>query len=115
MPIPNAEHALIPNGKLRDYLLNPAHPVGGSKARWFSSVGYDVESSEQLSAELLQIVRKSDDYLEEKTDFGVKYLVKGKIELPAGGYANLVTVWIIEFGHPDPRLVTAFPDEKDYE
>jgi hypothetical protein len=35
MPIPSADCAYIPRGKLAGYLLNAQHPVGGSKANWF--------------------------------------------------------------------------------
>jgi hypothetical protein len=35
MPIPNATEATAAAVKVRDYLLNPEHPDGGSKAAWF--------------------------------------------------------------------------------
>jgi hypothetical protein len=35
MPIPNATEATAASEKVRDYLLNPVHPDGGSKAAWF--------------------------------------------------------------------------------
>lgn len=40
MPFPGAEHAIVAEEKIRDYLLNPGHPVGGAKAIWFASIGY---------------------------------------------------------------------------
>jgi hypothetical protein len=39
MPIPNAEQVLAAAEKIRDYLLNPEHADGGSKAVWFHSLG----------------------------------------------------------------------------
>ncbi len=40
MPIPNVTEATVAPEKVRDYLLNPEHPDGGSKAVWFQSLGY---------------------------------------------------------------------------
>ena len=34
MPFPDADRALVTEEKVRDYLLNPNHPVGGPKATW---------------------------------------------------------------------------------
>ena len=33
------------DAKVRDYLLNLAHPDGGSKAIWFHSLGYDRDAA----------------------------------------------------------------------
>lgn len=109
MPIPNAESAVIPPEKLSDYLLNPAHPIGGLKARWFMSLGYHPDNCDQLETDLLKIVRISSDYVDEQTPFGVKYTVLGQLESPNGSLANVRTVWISETNRPQPRLVTAYP------
>ena len=42
MPIPNATGSTAATEKVRDSLLNPEHPDGGSKAAWFQSLGYGV-------------------------------------------------------------------------
>jgi hypothetical protein len=34
MKLPNVQSATMPERKMTHYLLNPAHPAGGSKA-WF--------------------------------------------------------------------------------
>jgi hypothetical protein len=41
MKLPNADKAYVPPNKLLDYLLSLSHPVGGSKARFFRSAGFD--------------------------------------------------------------------------
>src|SRR5712671_5185755 len=38
--LPNAANATLDDAKITQYLLNPAHPVGGSKARFFLSRGF---------------------------------------------------------------------------
>ena len=112
MPIPNSESAFIPTEKIGNYLLNLAHPVGGSKARWFISLGYHPDNPNQLESDLLEIVRNSADYVDEQTQFGVKYVVRGQLESPNGGLENVRSVWISETNVPQPRLVTAYPDEQ---
>ena len=111
MPIPNAESAFIPPEKLGDYLLNLAHPVGGPKARWFVSIGYHPGNPDQLESDLLEIVRNSVDYVVEETRFGVKYVVSGQLRTPNGNLASVRTVWITESDVPQPRLVTAYPED----
>ncbi|MEO2032054.1 MAG: DUF6883 domain-containing protein [Planctomycetaceae bacterium] len=48
MPFPDAEHAIVTGEKVRDYLLNPNHPVGGPKATWFASLGYTTDNWQEL-------------------------------------------------------------------
>ena len=107
MPIPNAASAFIPPTKLSGYLLNLARPVGGPKARWFITLGYQSDNPDQLETDLLEIVRNSSNYVDEQTAFGVKYVVRCQVESPTGILANVCTVWITEINGPQPRLVTS--------
>ena len=84
MPIPDAESAFVPPMKLSGYLLDPTHPVGGTKARWFLCLGYETEDPERLATDLLRVVRESSDFEKEVTRFGVKYVVRGRLETPNG-------------------------------
>lgn len=112
MPIPGAESAFIPPKKLSGYLLDPTHPVGGSKARWFLSHGYETKDPDRLATDLLRVVHDSSEFEKEETRFGVKYVVRGQLETPNGGLANIVTVWIAEIDVSQPRLITAYPGER---
>ncbi len=40
MILPNSERAFVDPVKVRDYLLNPYHPVGYSKAYFFTALGF---------------------------------------------------------------------------
>jgi hypothetical protein len=40
MKLPNAHLATVPEAKVTRYLLNPAHPAGGSKATFFLRFGF---------------------------------------------------------------------------
>ena len=112
MPIPEAESAFVPPEKLSDYLLDLAHPVGGAKARWFLSLGYQTDEPARLARDLLGVVRLSSDFEQEESRFGVKYIVRGQLETPNGGIASVVTVWIAGIAESKPRLVTAYPGER---
>ena len=111
MPIPDADSAFVPPEKLSDYLLDLSHPIGGAKARWFISVGYQSENPVRLETDLLEMVHSSSDFEKEETRFGVKYVVRGQLQTPNGGVASVVTVWITEIAESKPRLVTAYPGE----
>lgn len=109
MPIPNADKAVIPHEKITAYLLNPLHPVGGPKATWLLSLGYQPEAPQQLAADLLAIVGTSDDFTALEDPFGVKYVVRGSARTPSGRVVNLQTIWIQEHEMTRPRLVSAYP------
>ena len=108
MPIPNAEHAVITEEKIRDYLLNASHPVGGPKAIWFAAIGYSTENWQDLANDLLQVARISEDFTAKSSPFGVKYEVSGVLGRPGFQPALVRSVWIVE-ENDWPRLVTAYP------
>jgi len=108
MPFPNAEHAIVAEEKIRDYLLNLAHPVGGAKAVWFASIGYTLDNWQELASDLLQLARTADDFMAKPSPFGVKYEVSGEIGRPGHRWAVVVSVWIVE-ENGSPRLVTEYP------
>jgi hypothetical protein len=46
--LPFSEHALVAEAKLVGYLLNPVHPRGRHKARFFLGVGFRRDAPEEL-------------------------------------------------------------------
>lgn len=108
MPIPNAEHAVITEEKIRDYLLNASHPVGGPKAIWFAAIGYSTENWQDLANDLLQVARISEDFTAKSSPFRVKYEVSGVLGRPRFQPALVQSVWIVE-ENDWPRLLTAYP------
>ena len=108
MPFLNAEHAIVSEEKIREYLLNPTHPIGGSKAAWFGSIGYTLDNWQELADDLLQLARTTNDFVAKPSQFGVKYEVSGEIGRPGYRPAAVVSVWIAE-EESSPRLVTAYP------
>jgi hypothetical protein len=111
MPIPNAKEATAATEKVRDYLLNPEHPDGGSKAAWFQSLGYARDRWEELASDVLALAAPCDQFATVRTPYGVKNFMKGRIGRESHRTAGVLAVWIVEGGRP-PRLVTAYPDEE---
>ncbi len=108
MSFPDAEHAVVTQEKVCDYLLNLAHPVGGPKALWFASLGYSLENWRHLANDLHRVAKNCDDFVAKPSSYGVKYEAVGTIECSGYRPAVVVTVWIVEENRP-PRLVTAYP------
>ena len=114
MRLPNAEQAVVDPAKVRDYLLSPEHPIGRGKARFFAALGF-----RQAEWPALQAALRAHGAAGEATaglsPYGQKYEVAGILEGPSGRRASVVTVWIVERGEAAPRLVTAFPGEREGE
>lgn len=109
MPFPDAEHAIISEEKVCEYLLNLTHPVGRPKAVWFLSLGYSLENWSSLADDLLQVAMSCDDFVAKSSRYGVKYETRGEIAVPPHRPGRVVAVWIVE-QNSLPRLVTAYPE-----
>jgi hypothetical protein len=60
----------VPKQKVTHYLLNPAHPAGGSKARFFLRFGFSVCEWHRLADALLLHARENEVTELEKTPHG---------------------------------------------
>ncbi len=108
MKLPNAKNAYIPEGKLLDYLLSETHPVGRFKAKFFRQLGFNENKLDKFEKALLSIAHKNDVEDIRETDFGINYVISGKISMD-NQKATIKTVWFIETGQTKPRFVTAIP------
>jgi len=108
MRLPNADNAIVPVEKLRDYLLSSFHPVGRFKARFFAALGYRSDDGPVLEQDVRMLL-EGDAAKTDRTAYGQKYEVRGTITGPAGRTADIVSVWIIRNGEDVPRFVTAHP------
>lgn len=109
MKLPNREKAYIPSGKLTAYLLSETHSVGKSKARLFRSAGYNETNVSLLKEGLLTIAHTENVLDTQSSEHGVKYVIEGMLQTPAGGTLSIRTIWIIDRGQDRPRFVTAYP------
>lgn len=109
MNLPNAHLATVPERKITLYLLNPAHPAGGSKAAFFLQFGFTVADWAQLAAALLRHARENDVVETEQTPHGIRYVVDGPLQTAAGASLNVRTAWFTDLAGGAPRFVTAHP------
>ena len=112
MKVPGAESATVPEKKIVSYLLNPAHPAGGSKASFFIRFGFSAAHWRQLAEALLRHVRENEVVQTEPTRHGTRYAVDGPLDASDGTVLNVRTLWYIDTDGRGLRFVTAHPMPK---
>jgi hypothetical protein len=109
--MPDADQAVVPAEKLSLYLLNPNHPKGGAKARFFTMIGFDRKRPEQLEATLLAHAASGTAVMQDNP-WASTYRITGAISAPNGKSYDLVSVWQIDAGSGIIKLLTAFPGRR---
>jgi hypothetical protein len=107
--LPNGHLATVPKPKITQYLLNPGHPAGGSKAAFFLRHGFTVGDWQRLAATLLQHAQDNEVVETEQTRYGTRYVLDGPLTAPDGTVLNVRTAWYIDLGGAVPRFITAHP------
>lgn len=106
--LPNGDRAFVDIAKLRAYTLNPAHSVGGHKARVFkAALGIGLEDAEKLAAALRGAAARDEAILERRNSFGAHYSLHFIFE-HMGRVRELRSLWTIRTGEEFPRYVSAF-------
>jgi len=109
MLILNADRAIIAPEKLRDYLLNPDHRRGSSKARLLLSCGYRAEAWQVLETHL-RSQHLTIDYTATKNNaFGRRFEIRANLATPSGRTIIFRSIWQIDDGTEVPRLITMYP------
>lgn len=109
--LPNAAIAVVPAAKLRDYVLNPAHPQGGPKARVFAAVlSITREDWRYLRDQLLAGVQVASATPRGSTHWGDLYEVTIQVQGRNGRTAQVRSGWIIRRDDDRPHLTTAYID-----
>ncbi|MEH0885392.1 DUF6883 domain-containing protein [Enterobacter sp. UNJFSC 003] len=105
----NAEHAVVDHRKLSSYSLDPAHPVGGLKARVFqSALGYNPTNSDVLASRVQKGILTAPAKVLEANRYGQLMAVDMPI-LGANGETVIVrSGWIYEPDTVVPRMTTIF-------
>jgi len=109
--LPNPDKLVVEREKIADYLLNPGHRYGASKARFFAEFGFRIEQWEQLAEALREHGRRHEVARVRETGFGPRYSVEGELNTPAGRRPRVRSVWQMDEGAIAPRLITAYPLE----
>lgn len=109
MKLPNAAQAIVEHEKIVDYLLNPEHRYGASKARFFARFGFRRENGKVLAEALLLHGQTHEVKRVRETGFGPRYEVEGELRAADGGTPRVRSVWQLDQGAVAPRLITAYP------
>ncbi len=95
--------------KVTAYLLNLAHPDGGSKAKFFLSYGFSASTPSDSALALLEHPLGSPLVDRVVNSYGVKFVYEGPILAPNGPTSVVRSVWEVKAGDRHARLVTAYP------
>jgi len=94
--------------KLRDYCLNPNHPVGKHKARVFASqLGVGKAEDRQLKEKMIQEMKSAEIEPGIEDQFGKRFSADLTIHIKEQS-ALVKTIWILRTGHNTPELVTCY-------
>ncbi|HXG09345.1 MAG TPA: hypothetical protein VNK04_06105 [Gemmataceae bacterium] len=113
MKLPNAHLAVVEQAKICEYLLNPAHRFGASKARFFAAFGFTLDAWEVLAAALKEHSAENEVTKVKETGFGLRYEVEGELAAPDGRRPRVRSVWQVDTGQITPRPITAYPVEAE--
>jgi len=94
--------------KLHGYVLNPTHPVGRFKARFFAALGYSADDWQTLEADL-RIQHPAQR--EPAEPHGQPWTIRAILIGPNGQSAGVVSVRIVLINTDVPRFVTAYPGD----
>ena len=110
MRLPNAEQAIIPPEKLRDYLLSLEHSEGRHKAVIFRALGFRAESWTVFEIAIREQHLTQDAEETPADEHGRRYQIVAPITGPNGRTAIIKAGWIILHGEDIPRFVSAYPE-----
>jgi len=99
--------------KIYKYLLNPDHPDGASKERFFRSFGFDFSKGDLLTYALDKHAEERDIAEEVLSSHGRKSIIRCEIEAPDGRNPCILAVWIQEEKAEEQTFVTAYPAKED--
>jgi hypothetical protein len=108
MRLPNAEKAFVDIAKLRDYCLNPVHPVGKHKAKVFmAALSLTSSDATFLQGALLESAKTSEAIEGMKDEYGQRYTVDFSMQTDKGN-AIMRSAWIMLVDEDFPRLVSCY-------
>jgi filamentous hemagglutinin len=106
------EKTKIDQRKLRDYLLNPAHPEGATKAQYLSEMGYNQENYHILEVDLRNQHLTCDVQPGKESIYGLKYEILAPLVGPNGKKRLIRSVWMIRKSESFASLITLIPEKK---
>lgn len=100
---------IVSDAKLTDYLLNPEHPHGSAKAKFFLARGFSREDLATFEIAILLHANAHPVHSERLHARGVNRLIRCAMQTPDGTNPCVNTVWTQDHGTTVQRLVSAYP------
>ena len=107
--LPHLDHAVVPEAKIVNYLLNVRHSGGRAKARFLESFGFRAQDWRVLRDAVVAHADANGIAATHQTRFGTRYEIDGPLPTPDGRAPMVRVVWFVESNDPAPRLVTLVP------
>lgn len=109
MELPYSDRLRVDQAKIVDYLLSESK--GRGKATFFLQLDFRPENWTVLAEAIKVQARSHPVVLAVDSPWGTRYSVDGAIDTPSGREPRprVRTVWILEAGSDQPRLITAHP------
>lgn len=102
---------IVPKAKITDCLLDVDHAVGGSKARFFLSMGFSLAAWEHLAQALRERAARNPLMEAKPSGYGTVHVVRCSIVTPNGRDPCIRSIWMgTGVAGGVVRLVTAYPD-----
>jgi uncharacterized protein DUF6883 len=109
MVLPNPHLVVVERAKITEYLLNPEHRYGASKAQFFAEFGFELRNWKTLAEALREHGQQYEVSVMRQTLWGPRFEVDGELNTPDGRRPRIRTVWQLDAGEIAPRLITAYP------
>ena len=107
--LPHLNRAVVPEGKVVNYLLSARHSGGRAKARFLESFGFRAQDWRALRDAVLAHATANDITASHETRFGTRYEIDGPLPTRDGRAPIVRMVRFVELQENVPRLVTLVP------
>jgi hypothetical protein len=107
--LPHLDRAVVPQGKIVNYLLSAQHSGGRAKARFLEGYGFRAQHWRVLRDALIAHAEANDITASQQTRFGTRYEIDGPLPAPDGRAPMIRVVWFVELQEAAPHLVTLVP------
>ena len=104
----NASGFRVDAGRMTSFLLAPDHADGGGRERFFGAWGFERAHPEPFARALLQHPMTSSQESVERDAWATRHLFDGLLASPHGPTPPIRTVWQVDEGRADARLLSAF-------
>jgi len=99
----------IPPKKITHYLLTRRDE--DDKSEFLGKAGYDANTAAGLEADLRSQLLPLDAEFLDRGEYGVKYVIRGRLKGPNGRVLRVISIWMIENAGGSAKFVTLYPDK----